>query len=140
MRFINATAISKDSGENHTSKTGGSSDIDLKQLQPAIAYIHGAFLVCLDMMGAGVTGSINSYPEFKSGCLKFLCSQMCEISGELISWKDAGVVDVISSEQDRNSAQMVRTTAETFGIGPFHIAIGRLVVIIVLQNIKYLNL
>lgn len=104
--FINLTAVTVQE-ENRMEVTG------LHQLEPAMAYIHGACLTFLDALGSGLTSSLNA-AETRDLSLAYLTRQMTTITGQEVSVVDLG------------GQARIHWTDEEFGVDNFFIARGKI--------------
>ncbi|XP_052242535.1 midasin-like [Dreissena polymorpha] len=96
-------------------------DVTLNQLDPAVAYIHGACLVFLDGLGAGTTsqGKDVVVGQLRAASLGFLIRQVNSLTRQEYDLDDLGLLD-----DSHMTKQAVMETVEDFCIPPFSVAKG----------------
>uniref|UniRef100_T1J0I3 Midasin n=1 Tax=Strigamia maritima TaxID=126957 RepID=T1J0I3_STRMM len=93
----------------------------LSQLSVTSAYIHGACLVFLDLIGTSSIGFINEVEinRIRQTCIEFLLAQMKEVCGCEVTNEDFGLFEHKSTEQVE-----VHSNETQFGVDPFYIVKG----------------
>ncbi|PRD22519.1 UNVERIFIED_CONTAM: Midasin [Trichonephila clavipes] len=91
-------------------------------MSPIEALLHGAFLVCLDHIGAGSTASSFSdgFRELKEKCFRFLAERIVGLS-------EIEIVEFLRPEVTKAFQELpigISKESKTFGIGPFQITLG----------------
>ncbi|WAR08077.1 MDN1-like protein [Mya arenaria] len=114
VHFINTCARKVDTAMETDQETPN-------QLEPAVAYIHGACLVFLDGLGAGTTsqGKDDIIRKQRSGCLAFLLKQVNSLTHQQFELSDLGLLDY-----SLVTKQVVMETENDFCIPPFSIVKG----------------
>ncbi|KAL4232858.1 AAA ATPase midasin [Mactra antiquata] len=115
VQFINTCSKTMDTDVTMTTDDITSSN----QLDPALAYIHGACLVFLDGLGAGTTsqGKDDVVGSLRKTCLLYLLRQVNTLTHQTYDLNDLCLLDT-------NSKNKVYNTEDTFCIPPFSIPKG----------------